>query len=140
MTRRRQASVDATAGTAASARLSPTIDDARPRPDCDVTHEESAGAGKHPEGEELCPLKEAVGIVEPCGRDPCPFWEAGGAALGGGCVLKRAGLDLDRRPELIPFLVDIRETLEHATTPAATTGARVALAALLGFDRNNGPT
>ncbi len=90
-------------------------------------------------GEERCLLAEVRGRVESCPRGACAYWEAGGAALAGSCLLRRAGLDLQRRPQLVRLLEKIRRTLEQPETPAAEAQARAALGRLLGFGRDADP-
>jgi hypothetical protein len=64
----------------------------------------------------LCRLQYAAGRIEDCPGAGCPFWEEGGAALPGGCVLERLGLDLEGRPELVEALIKIRSRLGTAST------------------------
>jgi hypothetical protein len=60
----------------------------------------------------LCRLQDAVGRVETCPEDACPFWEPGGTALEGRCAVER--LDLAHRPEVADWLLRIRKQLERA--------------------------
>jgi hypothetical protein len=70
--------------------------------------------------EKLCLLKESVGVVEPCPKEACAFWEHGGAVVGDGCSIERLGLtaELHRSPELATWLLDVRKQLEQARTHA----------------------
>ena len=77
----------------------------------------------------LCTLEAAVGNAEACPEDACPFWEPGGAVLGGGCVLERLGLSAD--PSLASWLLDIRERLEDASTVEEERAVRAAFHHLL---------
>ena len=65
-------------------------------------------------GEALCALQYAAGRIEICHGSACPFWEEGGAVLPGGCIIQRLGLDLERRPELVHALLQVRHRLEQA--------------------------
>jgi hypothetical protein len=82
----------------------------------------------------VCLLAQGRGIFEPCSHEVCPFWEPGGAALAGGCVLGRASVDPRRNPELLRRLEQIRRTLEAPDTPATATNARAMLWSLFVFD------
>lgn len=55
-----------------------------------------------------CALQNAVGRAEACPGARCPFWEAGGAVLAGGCLIERLRLDLERRPDLCHHLLELR--------------------------------
>lgn len=55
----------------------------------------------------------AQGVSEPCPRDPCPFWEPGGAVVEAACGLERLSLDV-RRPDVAAYLLELRERLEQA--------------------------
>jgi len=57
----------------------------------------------------LCSLESAVGNTEACPEDACPFWEPGGAAVGGRCAVEALGVATD--PELATWLLEIREKL-----------------------------
>lgn len=60
----------------------------------------------------LCSLETAVGETEACPEGACPFWEPGGAALGGRCAVEALGVATD--PELATWLLEIREKLAVA--------------------------
>jgi hypothetical protein len=62
----------------------------------------------------LCSLEAAVGNAEACPEDACPFWEPGGAALGGRCAFEQLGLPADAA--LASWLLEIRERLEGASS------------------------
>ena len=62
----------------------------------------------------LCTLEAAVGKSEACPEDACPFWEPGGAALGGRCAWEE--LELTADSELATWLLEIRGRLEEAST------------------------
>jgi hypothetical protein len=62
----------------------------------------------------LCSLEAAVGKTEACPEDACPFWEPGGAALGGRCAFEEVGVAPDAA--LATWLLEIRQKLE-ATSP-----------------------
>jgi hypothetical protein len=57
----------------------------------------------------LCTLRAAVGREEDCPEDACPFWEPGGAVLGGRCAIGH--LDLARDVELSSWLLALRARL-----------------------------
>ena len=63
----------------------------------------------------LCSLQFAVGRVEACPGEPCPFWEPGGAIVDAGCAVERLGLaaELDDRPDLAEYLLELRARLEQ---------------------------
>ncbi len=60
----------------------------------------------------LCSLKAAVGKSEACPEDACPFWEPGGAVLGGRCAFEQ--LDITADASLAAWLLEIRGRLETA--------------------------
>jgi hypothetical protein len=62
----------------------------------------------------LCTLEATVGRHETCPEDACPFWEPGGAALGGHCAFERVGLPADSG--LASWLLEIRRQLEAASS------------------------
>jgi hypothetical protein len=62
----------------------------------------------------LCSLEAAVDRSEACPEDACPFWEPGGAALGGRCAFEELGISAD--PGLATWLLDIRGRLETASS------------------------
>jgi hypothetical protein len=61
-----------------------------------------------------CSLEAAVGKVEACPEDACPFWEPGGAALGGRCAFEEVGVVPDAG--LATWLLEIRGRLEAASS------------------------
>jgi hypothetical protein len=63
----------------------------------------------------LCSLEAVIGKTEACPEDACPFWEPGGAALGGRCAFEQLGLEADAG--LATWLLEIRERLATASTP-----------------------
>lgn len=63
----------------------------------------------------LCSLEAAVGRTEACPEDDCPFWEPGGAVLGGRCAFEQLGLSADS--ELAAWLLEIRARLASASSP-----------------------
>ncbi|MGB2875398.1 MAG: hypothetical protein WBB76_07990 [Gaiellaceae bacterium] len=67
-----------------------------------------------------CRLKETLGEAEPCPEKRCPFWEAHVSSAG--CAFGR--LQLDGRPELATFLLEVRDELESARTRVEATDAR----------------
>jgi hypothetical protein len=61
-----------------------------------------------------CTLRLAAqGRVELCPHDRCAFWEPGGAALAGRCLVDRLGIDL-RQTDLAGYLLETRERIEAA--------------------------
>jgi hypothetical protein len=72
--------------------------------------------------EALCKLQYALGRVERCPEDRCPFWEPGGAALAGRCAIER--LDLAERPEVADWLIRLRRQLETAKSKGEESEAR----------------
>ena len=73
----------------------------------------------------------AEGKTEPCPRERCSFWEAGGAVLQGGCVIDRLGVDL-RRADLAVYLLETRERLEQARDLAEAERAHLEFSRRLG--------
>ena len=61
-----------------------------------------------------CTLKAVLGKVEACTEERCPFWEPGGAALGGRCAVEELGLSPDA--PLATWLLEIREKLAAASS------------------------
>ena len=59
-----------------------------------------------------CALKAVVGKAGACPEERCPFWEPGGAALGGRCAVEGLGLSAD--VPLATWLLGIREKLAVA--------------------------
>ena len=70
----------------------------------------------------LCSLEAAVGRTEACPEDACPFWEPGGAALGGRCAFEE--LDVTADAALASWLLEIRERLASAESTVAADAAR----------------
>jgi hypothetical protein len=70
----------------------------------------------------LCSLEAAVGRLEACPEGACPFWEPGGAALGGRCAFEE--LDITADAELAAWLLEIRERLASSESTAAADAAR----------------
>jgi hypothetical protein len=63
-------------------------------------------------------MKESLGEREPCPGELCPFWE------GGSCALRH--VELQARPELAEFLLELRGELESARArEAAGTDRRL---------------
>jgi hypothetical protein len=60
----------------------------------------------------LCSLESVVGTTAACPEEACPFWEPGGAALGGRCAFEDLGVSAD--PPLASWLLEIRGRLEDA--------------------------
>jgi len=62
----------------------------------------------------LCSLEVAVGKNGICPEEGCPFWEPGGAALGGRCAVEELG-GLTDAP-VATWLLEIREKLLAASS------------------------
>jgi len=77
----------------------------------------------------LCTLETAVGGVEACPEDACPFWEPGGAALDGRCAFEE--LDIEADEQLATWLLEIRERLASAESTAAADAAHSLFSHLL---------
>jgi len=60
----------------------------------------------------LCSLEALVDRSEACPEEACPFWEPGGAALGGRCAVNELGGLTD--PAVAAWLLEIRERLATA--------------------------
>jgi hypothetical protein len=60
----------------------------------------------------LCSLEAAVGRTGACPEDTCPFWEPGGAALGGRCALEHLDVKHDRATAR--WLLELRQRLTTA--------------------------
>ena len=69
----------------------------------------------------LCTLEGAVGKVEACPEGACPFWEPGGAVVGGRCAFEQ--LDVRADTSLAAWLLEIRERLASAESTAAANEA-----------------
>jgi hypothetical protein len=76
-----------------------------------------------------CSLEAAVGNVEACPEDACPFWEPGGAALAGRCAFER--LDITTDAALATWLLEIRGRLEDASSVEEERAMRAAFHHLL---------
>lgn len=61
-----------------------------------------------------CSLEAAVGKTAACPEDACPFWEPGGAVLGGRCAFEALGISADTG--LASWLLEIRGRLEAASS------------------------
>jgi len=70
----------------------------------------------------LCSLDAAVGKAEACPEEGCPFWEPGGAVLGGRCAFEQLGLSADAG--LAAWLLEIRARLESASSAEDEQAAR----------------
>jgi hypothetical protein len=70
----------------------------------------------------LCSLEATVGRLEACPEGECPFWEPGGAALGGRCAFEE--LDITADPPLAAWLLEIRERLAMAESTVGAEAAR----------------
>ncbi len=77
----------------------------------------------------LCTLELAVGKLEACPEGACPFWEPGGAALGGRCAFEQLDLAADAR--LATWMLEIRERLASAESTAAADEAHTLFCHLL---------
>ena len=77
----------------------------------------------------LCSLEAAVGKFEACPEDACPFWEPGGAALGGRCAFEEVGVVPDAA--LATWLLEIREKLAAASSEDAEREMRAVFHLLL---------
>ena len=65
----------------------------------------------------LCTLESAVGKHEACPEGACPFWEPGGAVLGGRCTFEE--LDIEADAALATWLLELRDRLASAESTAA---------------------
>ncbi len=70
----------------------------------------------------LCSLDAAVGKAEACPEEACPFWEPGGAVLGGRCAFEQLGLSADAG--LAAWLLEIHARLESASSAEDEQAAR----------------
>jgi hypothetical protein len=57
----------------------------------------------------LCSLASTVGKPQACPEGACPFWEPGGAAVGGRCAVEHLGVAADAA--LAQWLLEIRDRL-----------------------------
>jgi hypothetical protein len=101
----------------------------RARPDASsrTAGEDGRMATKH--STRLCSLEAAVGRAEACPEAACPFWEPGGAVLGGRCAFEQLGLSAD--PPLASWLLEIRGRLERASSAEEERAVRSAFHHLL---------
>jgi hypothetical protein len=67
-----------------------------------------------PHTQRLCSLEVVVGKDGVCPEEACPFWEPGGAALGGRCAVDELGGVTD--PAVSAWLLEIREKLLAASS------------------------
>jgi hypothetical protein len=81
----------------------------------------------------LCSLETAVGKTAECPEDACPFWEPGGAALGGRCAFEQLGVTADEG--LAAWLLEIRGRLESARSVEDERALRSAFHHLLNSSR-----
>ena len=70
----------------------------------------------------LCSLEATVGKLEACPEGECPFWEPGGAALGGRCAFEE--LDITADVPLAAWLLELRGRLATAESTVAADAAR----------------
>jgi hypothetical protein len=77
----------------------------------------------------LCRLEAAVGNCEACPGSACPFWEPGGAALGGRCALEL--LDVEADAALAEWLLELRERMASAESTEAVDAAHTLFSHLL---------
>ena len=77
----------------------------------------------------LCSLEAAVGKLEACPGQRCPFWESGGAALAGRCAFEK--FDATADAPLAGWLLEIRERLASAEATAGADAARSLFSHLL---------
>jgi hypothetical protein len=77
----------------------------------------------------VCSLEAVVGKSGACPEDACPFWEPGGAALGGRCAFEQLGLSADARSA--SWLLEIRGRLEAAGSAEEERAIRSAFHHLL---------
>lgn len=77
----------------------------------------------------LCSLEATVGKAGACPEKRCPFWEPGGAALGGRCAVEDLGLVAD--VPLATYLLELREKLETASSEDEQHAMRSAFHQLL---------
>jgi hypothetical protein len=69
---------------------------------------------------DYCPLRLAAdGKVEVCARERCRFWEPGGTALPGRCILERLATDI-RRAGVATCLLEVRDRVNRARYVART--------------------
>jgi hypothetical protein len=80
-----------------------------------------------------CTLRLATGVVEPCAGERCAFWELGGAAVEGGCLIERLGVDV-RQVDLAEYLLETRERLEQARDRSEAEAAHREFARRIGLE------
>jgi hypothetical protein len=81
-----------------------------------------------------CTLRLAAGShTEVCPREPCVFWEPGGAVVEGNCLVERLGVDFDNR-DLSNYLLETRERLERGRNLAEAEEAHREFSRRLGRD------
>jgi hypothetical protein len=83
--------------------------------------------------ERCCSLQNAIGVLEPCTCDRCPFWEPGGAVVEGGCLTERIGVDV-RDVELAKYLLGVRHHLEDVRDKSAAEAAQLELSRRIGLE------
>lgn len=83
-----------------------------------------------------CGLEKGLGGTCACTGTRCPLYEAGGAVLPDGCRLERLGVELTGKPELADALLQIRRTLDRASTRDEREEAHSRLDSLLPRDRD----
>jgi hypothetical protein len=77
----------------------------------------------------MCKLEAAVGEAGACPDERCPFWEPGGAVLGGRCAVEHLGVVAD--PPLAAWLLEIRQKLTAASSDDEQRAMRSAFHQLL---------
>jgi hypothetical protein len=70
----------------------------------------------------LCSLEAVVGKAQACPEDACPFWEPGGAVLGGRCAFDELGVATNA--EFASWLLEIRGRLDSAGSSEAEDAVR----------------
>jgi hypothetical protein len=81
------------------------------------------------QGNRYCSLAAAVDRDDVCPEGACPFWEPGGAALGGRCAVERLGVEADAA--LARWLLEIREKLAATSSEGEERAMRSAFHHLL---------
>jgi len=88
----------------------------------------------HTQESPTCTLRLAAqGVDEPCPRERCAFWEAGGAVVEGGCVIERLRIDLNRA-DLAGYLLELRERLDEARDRHETEALHSLFARRIGLE------
>ena len=80
-------------------------------PDVAAATADDAGLVDH----RRCSLQDAVGRVEACPGESCPFWDAGQGA----CVLSALAGELPGRPDLAQHFLALRRELDGGPTSEA---------------------